>query len=225
MSVSAQLKHILEGAILAAGRPMSVEALLALFDEAERPSTAEIRTALKVLQGECEGRGIELKEVASGFRYQARQELAPWLVRLWEERPARYSRATLETLALIAYRQPITRAEIEEVRGVTVSSNIVKSLLEREWIRVVGHRDVPGKPALYATTRQFLDYFNLKSLDQLPSLMELKDIDSINARLDLPEPGAPRPEPSPVPDVPETELPASAELSAEAQAIVADDEN
>lgn len=186
-----QLQRILEGALHAAGRPLSVEVMLELFEEGERPAVTEVRAALKILQAQCEGRGIELKEVATGYRYQAREELAPWLVKLWEERPARYSRATLETLALIAYRQPITRAEIEEVRGVTVSSNIVKSLLEREWIRVVGHRDVPGRPALFATTRQFLDYFNLKSLDQLPSLMELKDIDSLNASLDLPEPGAP----------------------------------
>lgn len=191
MSAQTPLKRIIEGALHAAGRPLSAEALLELFDEGERPAVTEVRAALKALQAECEGRGIELKEVSTGFRYQAREDLAPWLVKLWEERPARYSRATLETLALMAYRQPITRAEIEEVRGVTVSSNIVKSLLEREWIRVVGHRDVPGRPALYATTRQFLDYFNLKSLDQLPSLMELKDIDSLNNSLDLPEPGAP----------------------------------
>ncbi|MBI2380498.1 MAG: SMC-Scp complex subunit ScpB [Gammaproteobacteria bacterium] len=230
MSENSQLKRILEGAILAAGRSLSVEVMLELFEEGERPPVTEIRAALKALQAECEGRGIELKETASGYRYQAREELAPWLVKLWEERPARYSRATLETLALIAYRQPITRAEIEEVRGVTVSSNIVKSLLEREWIRVVGHRDVPGRPALFATTRHFLDYFNLKSLDQLPSLMEIKDIDSLNASLDLPEPGAPADEGSgrmlggqdPAPETgnaPETEPEAR-----EPAEIVADDE-
>lgn len=230
MSEPTHLKRILEGAILAAGRPLSTEAMLALFEDGERPVITELRAALKALQGECEGRGVELKEVASGYRYQAREELAPWLVKLWEERPARYSRATLETLALIAYRQPITRAEIEEVRGVTVSSNIVKSLLEREWIRVVGHRDVPGRPALFATTRHFLDYFNLKSLDQLPSLMELKDIDSLNASLDLPEPGAPaeeRPVPAEAGADPALETgngPDDAQPLREPADIVADDE-
>ena len=136
----------------------------------------------------CEGRGFELLEVAGGFRFQVRQSLSPWVVRLWHERPQKYSRALLETLALIAYRQPITRGEIEEIRGVAVSTNIIKTLHEREWIRVVGHRDVPGRPAMYATTRQFLDYFNLKSLDQLPALAEIRDLETLNAELGFSEP-------------------------------------
>ncbi len=172
-----RLQSIVEAALLAADRPLGVDHLLALFLDEEQPSREEIRAAIAALQQACEGRGVELVEVASGYRYQVRREVAPWVARLWEEKPAKYSRATLETLALIAYRQPITRGEIEEVRGVSVSSNIIKSLLEREWIRVVGHRDVPGKPALYATTRAFLDYFNLKNLGELPPLAEIRAID------------------------------------------------
>ena len=170
MSVNPQqLKNILEAAMLAAGEPLSVERLLALFAEEARPGTAEVREALASLGEDCAERGIELKEVSSGFRLQVKRELAPWVTRLYEERTPRYSRALLETLVLIAYRQPITRAEIEDIRGVTVSSNIIKTLQEREWIRVVGHREVPGKPALFGTTREFLDYFNLKRAERCPS--------------------------------------------------------
>ena len=182
------LVQILEGALLAAGRPLTVAQLSELFEEHERPENSAIREAMKEVAEHCEGRGFELVEVASGFRFQVRQNLSPWVARLWQERPAKYSRALLETLALIAYRQPITRGEIEEIRGVAVSSNIIKTLHEREWIRVVGHRDVPGRPAMYATTRQFLDYFNLKNLDQLPALAEIRDLDTLNAELGFTEP-------------------------------------
>jgi segregation and condensation protein B len=179
------LKKIIEGALFAAGQPLNIEQLGFLFDEAERPDNATLRATLEVLMQEYAGRGIELREVASGFRFQVRQETGPWVSRLWEEKPTRYSRALLETLALIAYRQPITRSEIEEIRGVSVSSHIIKTLLERDWIRVAGHRDVPGRPALFATTRDFLDSFNLKSLAELPSLAEIRDLDKINEELEL----------------------------------------
>ncbi|HET7650876.1 MAG TPA: SMC-Scp complex subunit ScpB [Gammaproteobacteria bacterium] len=182
---SQPLKNIVEAALLAAGRPLTLDELLALFTDEERPERAQVREVLDALQADYAERGLELREVASGFRIQIRQNLAPWVSRLWEERPARYSRALLETLALIAYRQPITRGEIEDVRGVTVSTNIMKTLQDRNWIRMVGHRDVPGHPAMYATTREFLDYFSLKSLDELPTLAALKDIDSLNVELDL----------------------------------------
>ena len=180
-----ELKNIVEGALLAAGRPLNVDELLALFSDEERPDRAEIKKALDALHEEFADRGIELKEVASGFRVQVKRELAPWIGRLWEERPARYSRALLETLALVAYRQPITRGEIEDVRGVTVSTHIMRTLQDRGWIRIVGHRDVPGHPEMFGTTKEFLDYFSLKSLDELPTLAQLRDIDSINAELDL----------------------------------------
>lgn len=180
-----QLKNIVEAALLAAARPLSIDQLLSLFDDNERPERADVRKAIDALREEFSGRGIEIKEVASGFRVQVRQELATWISRLWEERPTRYSRALLETLALIAYRQPITRGEIEDVRGVAVSTNIMKTLQDRNWVRIVGHRDVPGRPAMFATTRDFLDYFGLKSLDELPTLAELRDIDSINVELDF----------------------------------------
>jgi len=182
------LVQIIEGALLAAGKAMTVAQLADLFEEQERPQTTEIREALKEVADRCEDRGFELQEVASGFRFQVRQALSPWVARLWQERPQKYSRALLETLSLIAYRQPITRGEIEEIRGVAVSSNIVKTLHEREWIRVVGHRDVPGRPAMYATTRTFLDYFNLKNLDQLPALAEIRDLETLNAELGFSEP-------------------------------------
>jgi segregation and condensation protein B len=185
-----QTKCIIEAALMAAGQPLSMDRILTLFLDGHQPTREEIRQALDMLAAECDGRGVELKEVSSGFRFQAKQDYAQWVARLWEEKPARYSRALLETLALIAYRQPITRGEIEDIRGVTVSSNIMKTLQERDWVKVVGHRDVPGKPAMYATTRQFLDYFNLKGLGELPTLAEIRDIDSINAELDLAEPGA-----------------------------------
>jgi len=177
------LVQILEGAILAAGKPLTVQNMAELFDEGARPDTADIRAALQEIAERCEDRGFELREVASGFRFQVRQELSEWVGRLWVERPQKYSRALLETLALIAYRQPITRGEIEEIRGVAVSTNIIKTLHEREWIRVVGHRDVPGRPAMYATTRAFLDYFNLRNLDQLPALAEIRDLDTLTAEL------------------------------------------
>ena len=178
-----QLKNILEAAMLAAGEPLSVERLLALFPEEARPEVADVREALASLGEDCTERGVELKEVSSGFRLQVKRDLAPWVSRLYEERTPRYSRALLETLVLIAYRQPITRAEIEDIRGVTVSSNIIKTLQEREWIRVVGHREVPGKPALFGTTREFLDYFNLKGLGDLPSLAEIRSLEMIASDL------------------------------------------
>jgi segregation and condensation protein B len=184
-----RLKTIVEAVLLAASRPLSVDQLRAMFAEDERPERNELRAALAALADEYTGRGIELAEVGSGYRIQIRQEMQPWVSRLWEEKPARYSRALLETLALIAYRQPITRGEIEEVRGVTVSTSIMKTLLEREWVRVVGHREVPGRPAMYGTTREFLDYFSLKSLEELPTLAELRDLASFSPdlQLDLPD--------------------------------------
>lgn len=179
------LKNVFEAALLAAGRPLRIDQLLDLFEEDRRPSRAEVRQALAVLQEEYANRGIKLAEVANGFRIQIGPDMTDKLSRLWQERPPRYSRATLETLALIAYRQPITRGEIEEIRGVSVSTNIMRNLLERNWVRIVGHRDVPGRPGLYATTRDFLDYFGLKSLDELPPLTDLKDLDNLTAELDL----------------------------------------
>lgn len=184
------LKYIVEAALLAAGGPLKVEQLGELFEEGERPSKQELYKALHDLADDYAERGIEIKEVASGWRIQVGEAMAPWVGRLWEEKPSRYSRALLETLALIAYRQPITRGEIEDVRGVTVSSSIIKTMLERDWVRVVGHRDVPGRPAMYATTRRFLDYFNLKALDELPSLAELRDLDALTAQLDFGLPAA-----------------------------------
>lgn len=183
------LRKIIEGAVLAAGQPMTITKLRELFDEEVAPSKEEITAALGDIQAAYAERGFELKEVASGWRFQVRDELAPWVNRLWEEKPQKYSRALLETLSLIAYRQPITRGDIEEIRGVAVSSHIMKTLMERDWVKVVGHRDVPGRPSLYATTRQFLDYFNLKSLEELPSLSEIRDLDELNPVLDLGESG------------------------------------
>ncbi len=180
-----QLKNIIEAALLAAGQPLSIDRVLAIFPEDEQPERTAVRDAFKQLEADCKDRGIELKKVSSGYRLQVRQEMSPWILRLWEERPSRYSRALMETLALVAYRQPVTRAEIEDVRGVSVSSSIMKTLLEREWVRVVGHRDVPGKPAMFGTTRQFLDYFGLTSLDDLPKLAEITDIDSFDGQLEL----------------------------------------
>jgi len=181
-----QIKNTLEAILMSAGKPLSAEKLLKHFDEEEtRPSITTIRKQIQQLQDDCAGRGIELKEVSSGFRYQARDEYGKWVSKLWEEKPQRYSRALLETLSLIAYRQPVTRADIEDVRGVSVSTSIIRTLLEREWVRVVGHRDVPGRPALFATTKQFLDYFNMKSLDELPSLSEIKDLSKLDPELDL----------------------------------------
>ena len=181
-----QLKNIIEAALMTSARPLSVDNLLGLFgSDDQSPGRDEIRAILDGLTEDYAQRGIELKQVSSGYRIQARQDMAPWINRLNEEKAPRYSRALLETLALIAYRQPITRAGVEDVRGVSVSSSIIRTLLEREWIRVVGHRDVPGKPALYGTTRQFLDYFNLKSLSDLPPLSELRNIEQIQEELML----------------------------------------
>ncbi|MDH0638335.1 SMC-Scp complex subunit ScpB [Pseudomonas sp. GD03860] len=171
------LAPLLEAFLLASGKPQSMERLFELFEEAERPEPTVFKKALEVLRKSCSGRAFELKEVASGYRLQIREDYAPWVGRLWEERPQRYSRALLETMALIAYRQPITRGEIEDVRGVAVNSNIIKTLLEREWIRIVGYREVPGKPAMFATTKAFLDHFNLKNLDDLPALAELREME------------------------------------------------
>jgi segregation and condensation protein B len=180
-----QLKGIIEAALLAYGQPLNVEQLREIFDEFERPDAAAVRLALAALAADCEGRPVELVEVASGWRLQVRREYSTRLSKLWQERPTRYSRALLETLALIAYRQPITRGEIENVRGVTVNPNIVRTLTERGWIRVVGHREVPGHPELLGTTREFLDYFSLKRLDELPSLAALKDMDDVGIQLEF----------------------------------------
>ncbi|WP_271408397.1 SMC-Scp complex subunit ScpB [Pseudomonas sp. Q1-7] len=207
-----ELASLLEAFLLASGKPLSLERLAELFEEAERPELAVIRSALAILASSCEGRAFELREVASGYRLQVRERFSPWVGRLWEERPQRYSRAMLETLALVAYRQPITRGEIEDIRGVAVNSQIVKTLLEREWIRVVGYRDVPGKPAMFATTRAFLDHFNLKSLEELPPLAALRELEpepvlgledgeapvpsDLQARVDAEQPAEPREETS-----------------------------
>ena len=181
-----QLKNIIEAALLAADRPLSVEQLSRLFeDDEDRPSKAAIKKIIAELAQECAQRGIELKQVASGYRYQTRVDIQPWVARLKTEKPPRYSRALMETLALIVYRQPITRAEIENVRGVSVSSSIFKVLLEREWIKIVGHKEVAGRPAMYATTKRFLDYFNLTTLQELPSLAAIKDLDKVPPELDL----------------------------------------
>jgi len=180
-----QLKPIVEAALLASTQPMTIAQLKAIFGEEDEVGTDDMTAALTALAADCEGRGVELVEVASGWRYQVRREVHGWVSRMWAEKPSRYSRALLETLALIAYRQPITRPEIEQIRGVVVSSNIIKTLEEREWIRIVGYRDVPGKPALFGTTRTFLDYFNLKSLDALPPLSEIRDLDELNPQMRL----------------------------------------
>ena len=179
------VKNVVEAALLAAGRPLPATEIRELFDEFERPELAAVEAALATLGAEFEGRGIELKEVASGFRIQIRDAIAGPVSRLWQERPAKYSRALLETLALVAYRQPITRGEIEDIRGVAVNPNIIRTMLERDWVRVIGHRDVPGRPELLATTRQFLDYFGLKSLDDLPTLAQLKDVETLGVQLEL----------------------------------------
>ena len=186
MTIDTKLLHlILEGALLASARPLTVAQLAELFEDEERPANDMIRAALEDIQQDCSGRGYELVEVSSGYRFQVIQAVAGWVGRLWDEKPQKYSRALLETLSLIAYRQPITRGDIEDIRGVAVSSNIVKTLLEREWVRVVGHKDVPGRPAMYATTRRFLDYFNLKNLEDLPTLAEIRDLDTMNEELAL----------------------------------------
>lgn len=182
-----EIKHFVEAALLAAGRPLNIDQLKGLFDGRTAPEKAEIRQAIATLNEEYEERGIVISEVASGFRMQVKSTMADRLHKLWEDRPPRYSRALFETLALIAYRQPITRGDIEEIRGVTVSSNIVRQLLERDWVRVVGHRDVPGRPAMFGTTKAFLDYFSLKKLDDLPPLADLSDWESLRVQLNLPD--------------------------------------
>jgi len=181
---SLPLKQIIEGAILAAEAPLSIDQLMQLF-EGDEPERVDVRDVLQEIEQDCEGRGFELKQVASGYRSQVRSSYGEWVSRLWKEKPPRYSRALLETLALIAYKQPITRGDVEEIRGVAVSTNIMRTLLERGWVMIVGHRDVPGHPALYATTKNFLDYFNLRNLDELPSLAEIKDLTQANEELDM----------------------------------------
>lgn len=184
---SEQLQHIIEGAILASTQPLTLKKIASLFETESGESTVsndELRAALAAIVENCRGRGFELKEVGSGWRFQVSQDVAPWVNRLWDEKPQKYSRALLETLALVAYRQPITRGDIEEIRGVAVSSHIIRTLVEREWVKVVGHRDVPGRPSLFATTRKFLDYFNLKSLEELPTLGELRDLEALAASLE-----------------------------------------
>ncbi len=184
---ASEIKHFIEAALLAAGRPMNIDQLKGLFDQRMAPEKSEIRQAIATLNDEYDERGIVIAEVASGFRMQVKAAMADRLHKLWEERPPRYSRALFETLALVAYRQPITRGDIEEIRGVSVSANIVRQLLERDWIRVVGHRDVPGRPAMFGTTKSFLDYFGLKKLDDLPPLADLSDWESLRVQLNLPE--------------------------------------
>jgi len=180
------VKNVIEAALLAAGRPLNVEELVSVFDQRDGSTVEEVQAALAALRNDYETRGLELVEVASGHRIQIRAAVAEPVSRLWQERPAKYSRALLETLALVAYRQPITRGEIEQIRGVAVNPNIIKTLLERNWIRVVGHRDVPGKPELLGTTREFLDYFGLKKLDDLPTLAQLKELEDLRVQLALP---------------------------------------
>lgn len=178
------LKRIVEAALFASGQPMNLDKLGELFFEEERPASEDFKAVLTEIEADYSLRGVQLIEVATGYRFQACQEVGEWVSRLWEEKPQRYSRALLETLALIAYRQPITRGEVEDIRGVSVSSHIVKTLLEREWVRVLGYRDVPGRPAMFGTTKAFLDYFSLKSLEDLPTLAEVRDLDKIGAELD-----------------------------------------
>jgi segregation and condensation protein B len=210
------LSRVLEAVLLAAGRPVGIEQMRELFEEHQRPTAEEVRAALAELEADCAERAFELREVASGWRVQVRPPFAEIVSRLWQERPSRYSRALLETLALIAYRQPVTRGEIEDIRGVTVSTTIMRTMQERGWIRVVGHREVPGRPELLGTTREFLDYFGLKSLDDLPTLAELRDLDDIKVQLEFPGGG-------PVPEMPALPAP-DARDSRDEEAIVDEDE-
>lgn len=227
-----EIKYFIEAALLAAGRPLSVDQLQKLFDGRMAPEKQEIRQAIAALVEEYEPRGVTISEVASGFRVQVKAAMADQLQKLWEERPPRYSRALFETLALIAYRQPITRGEIEEVRGVSVSSNIVRTLVERDWVRVVGHRDVPGRPEMFGTTKLFLDYFGLKKLDDLPPLADLSDWESLRVQLNLPEVEDDQSEEQPpVTDVPvlypegaAEEAPEELTVEAEAEASVPEEE-
>jgi segregation and condensation protein B len=183
--VDNKVKMIVEGLLMAAGRPLTLDNIIAVFAKNEEPDRKELKTVMEAISADCGDRGFELKQVASGYRFQVKQDLSEWVAKLWEDRPPRYTRALLETLALIAYRQPITRGDIEEIRGVGVSANIIRTLLDREWIRVVGHRDVPGRPAMFATTKQFLDYFNLRSLQELPPLSEIKELAQTDQEFDL----------------------------------------
>ncbi len=210
------LKNVIEAGLLAAGRSLSLAELAQLFEEAAPPTGEELRAAIDTLSAEYAGRALELKETASGIRIQVRREFATEVARLWPERPQRYSRALLETLALIAYRQPITRAEIEAVRGVAVNPNITKTLLERNWIRVVGHRDLPGRPELLGTTREFLDYFGLRSLEELPPLAELQSLGELDPQLSLPVDGT-------TPRLSEASAAATTESSIEASIDAGDD--
>ena len=182
-----KVKMIIEGLLLASSRPLSLSEIAQVFDESERPDKKELKQTIAIIETECSDRGFELQEVASGYRFQVKQELSTWVGKLWDERPPRYTRALLEILALIAYKQPITRGDIEEIRGVSVSPSIVRTLIDREWVRVVGHRDVPGRPAMFATTKTFLDYFNLKSLQNLPPLSEIKELDNSDSENNLNE--------------------------------------
>ena len=185
MLSDALLEQIIEGALMASGQTLSVERIQNLFEEGQEPEKERVLIILERIGEKCANNGYELKKVATGYRFQVKQDIAKWVSRLWEEKPQRYSRALLETLSIIAYRQPVTRGEIEDIRGVAVSSHITKTLVEREWIQVVGHRDVPGRPAMYATTKMFLDYFNLESLEQLPTLEEIQEIADANHALEL----------------------------------------
>tara|TARA_B100001029_G_C15038233_1_gene441679 strand:- start:439 stop:1320 length:882 start_codon:yes stop_codon:yes gene_type:complete len=182
-----KVKMIIEGLLLASSRPLSLNEIAQVFDESERPDKKELKKTIEIIETECSDRGFELQEVASGYRFQVKQELSTWVGKLWDERPPRYTRALLEILALIAYKQPITRGDIEEIRGVSVSPSIIRTLIDREWVRVVGHRDVPGRPAMFATTKTFLDYFNLKSLQDLPPLSEIKELDNSDSENNLNE--------------------------------------
>ena len=201
---NSELKNIVEAALLVAGQPLAIERLLALFPEGSQPTREELRAALDELEREYAERGIELKQIDKGWRVQTREKYTPWVARLLEERPPRYSRALLETLAIIVYRQPVTRGEIEDIRGVSVSTDIIRTLIEREWIREVGRREVPGRPALYGTTRQFLEHFNLKSLEEMPPLAALRPIEEISAELES------RVQPAALADVAASEAPATA---------------
>tara|TARA_Y100001935_G_C17311796_1_gene517243 strand:- start:20265 stop:20894 length:630 start_codon:yes stop_codon:yes gene_type:complete len=187
MRPNKKLKNIIEAALLAAGGPLSLDGLQSLFDEENKPGKKILKQILGELKNDYDGRGIEIVEVASGWRIQVSEDTSPMIASLWSERPLRYSRALMETLAIIAYRQPITRGEIEDIRGVSVSSNIIKTLQERDWVKEVGYRDVPGRPSLLATTREFLDYFNLKTVDELPPLAEIRDFETINQELNFNE--------------------------------------
>jgi segregation and condensation protein B len=210
------VRNVIEAALLAAGRPLAADELVALFDERDGSNADEVHTAVAALQADYETRGIELVQVASGYRIQIRSAVAQPVSRLWQERPTKYSRALLETLALVAYRQPITRGEIEQIRGVTVNPNIIKTLLERGWIRVIGHRDVPGRPELLGTTREFLDYFGLQKLDDLPTLAQLKELENLRVQLSLPgaEPAVESTEPA-APETGSSSAPAAAGDAAE----------